>query len=341
LFAVAWPESPASADTFTFWRALHGHARDRWIARLRSATLIPWRAADGRELLFTEWRGNEVSLLTARADYDPVLVQQLLNAFDTYWVRCREICGDTPPPDPVKGVLVGHRVIIAEITAPEDSRETRTPPPVTSAAGVARVSIGTDVIEDLLRRFRANERAAHAPLGDRLPQPIARSFVFFHAELGAATPRDFTPLADALAYLLAGQACDSLQWSMPPDPRPLESLLERYEQDPAANYRGCLQNEEGHLDADPEALWTAMLLRLRHASARQDFVAKLWRTLTECPSTDDPFTGVGNIVVAVSAAARSDQSATMRAWKFPIDEATAERVRQALAPNKLDVTPRQ
>ena len=39
--------------------------------------------------------------------------------------------------------------------------------------------------------------------------------------------------------------------------------------------------------ADAESLWTAMLLRLRHASGQRAFVQTLWTTLYECPPASE------------------------------------------------------
>jgi hypothetical protein len=341
--AVFAAPTAASADALRFYSDLHAAARAAWLAELKPGTRVPWIARDGRELELHEWRGTTVSLLTERDDYDPVLVQRLIDALDAFWLRCREICGNTPKADPSKGGYVENRMILAEAVipigdTPFDVRERRVSP-VTSSAGVARANIGTEELERLLRGLATeptNAKRRPSPLGDRVPTALARCFVYFEDELGQATPKGFSPLATALAEVLAGAAADSLGWVLPPDQRPLDAWLDRYERDPTATYRSSLKEAAGHLDANAEALWTAILFRAQAAAAQHDFVPRLWRTLSECPIADDGDTALGNLLVAISAASRADAAPAFKRWKIPVPESARERVRQALAPKEID-----
>lgn len=331
--------SPACADALRFWVDRAHDAYDSEVKRLRPGTTVPWLTSDGRQLDLVEWRTTNVSLLTQRSDYDPALVRRLLEAIDAYWMRCSDLCGNAPPPDPLKGPLVKGRAIFAEAVrpapetplAPEAARSV----PVLGLPGIARVSIGTELIEELLRGFAHG--IPSAPLGDRLPEAVARTFVFFETELGAASPERFGPLANALAFLLAGEAQESLGWLVPPDDRPFEAIADAFVAEPSASYATTLAKGLGAGGADAEAVWTAMLLRLRHASGQRAFVRTLWKTLYECPPASDADVAVGNLVVSMSAAGRISFVDQFRRWRFDLSETTAARVQEALAPRKLDV----
>jgi hypothetical protein len=336
--AVARLESPLH-----FWVDTAHAAFEADLLRLRPGTTIPWLTSDGRQIELTEWRSSNISLLTARTDYDPILVRRLVDALDAYWKRCVALCGNAPPPDPGKGPLVRGRAIIAEAVMPAGElpigpERTRSVP-VLAVPGVARVSVGTEVLEELLRGL--NRADAPAPLGDRVPLAIARSFVFFETELGAAVPERFTPLAHALAFLLAGEAQETLGWVVPPDDRPFETIVERYRMDASATYETTLAKDRGHGDHDAEALWTALLLHCRHASGQPSFASALWRTLYECPPAADADIAVGNLIVAISAAGRRSAIDAFRAWRFPISPLTEQRVNEALSPREFDLRKRE
>lgn len=335
--------APANADALRFWADLARRSHEAEVRRLRPGTTVPWMTSDGRQIELVEWRTANVSLLTERSDHDPVLVRHLVDALDAYWKRCADLCGNAPPPDPAKGVLVKGRAIFAEAVRPAAelpiAPETARSVPVIGMPGIARVSIGTEAIEALLRGF--NRGTPAAPLGDRLPEAIARTFVFFESELGAAAPQGFPPLANALAFLLAGEAQESLGWTVPPDERPFEGIVETYAAATESTYASTLARGEGIGAADAESLWTAMLLRLRHASGQRAFVQTLWTTLYECPPASDAEVAIGNLVVATSAAGRMSFVDQFRRWRFDISETTASRVQEALAPRKLDVRPKR
>ncbi len=288
---------------------------------------MSWHGSDGSDRTLIEWRGHNVSILAERDDLDPMLVQRLLDALDRYWVACRTICGNTPPSDGRLTGSIGQRAVViacGNLPAASDPR-------------VARIEIGGAALDELLGNIARDDRS---PLGADLPLAVARTFAYFEDELGAATPAGFAPLSTALATLLAGHACDSLDWIMPPDPRPIEAAIEGYERDPAANYEAALRDASEHHQAEAETLWTAILLRTDRISGQRDFTARLWKTLAECPIAEDVDTAVGNLIVATSAASRSDLLPTFSRWRFPISEATRDRVQQAITPTRLDVKSR-
>jgi hypothetical protein len=326
-----------------FWVDTASAAFEADLLRLRPGTVVPWLTSDGRAIDLIEWRSANVSLLTARNDYDPILVRRLVDALDAYWRQCVTLCGNAPPPDPAKGPLVRGRAIIAEAVMPASElpigpERTRSVP-VLAVPGVARISVGTEVLEELLRGL--NRADAPAPLGDRVPLAIARSFVFFETELGAAAPERFAPLAHALAFLLAGEAQETLGWIVPPDDRPFETIVERYAQDASARYETLLAKGLGHGDHDAEALWTALFLHCRHASGQPRFASALWRTLYECPPAADADVAIGNLIVSLSAAGRRSVLEEFRAWRFPVSELTELRVREALSPREFDLRKRR
>jgi hypothetical protein len=341
--------SPVSADGLAMWLDTVRQAYDEDLRRLRPGTTVPWISSDGRTLELIEWRSPTISLLTERGDYDPTLVKLLVETLDAYWIRCREICGNTPPPDPAKGTLVKGRAIIAEAVRP--APQTPLEPhvarsvPIVAMPGVARVSIGTEAIEELLRGFTRG--VPGAPLGERLPVAIARTFVFFETELQAASPERFGPLAGALAFLLAGEVQDSLGWTVPADPRPFESILEAYRSSPNATHATTLakglgipapSGKDSQLGwDDAESLWIAILLRVRHTSGERDFMRRVWATLYECPPARDADMAVGNLLVALSSGAKSNLVDTFRALRFDVSATTASRVAEAISPRKLDV----
>ncbi|MBL9118494.1 MAG: hypothetical protein JNL80_01100 [Phycisphaerae bacterium] len=340
---LAWPAPIASAGGCAFWLDMVRQAHEEQLRMLRPGTTVPWMASDGRSLELNEWRGTSVSLLTERIDYDPWLVKRLLDCLDAYWLRCREICGNTPPPDPTKGPFVKGRAIIAEAVRPASDA----PPgqvaersvPIVAMPGVARVSIGTEALEELLRGFTNGQPSV--PLGERLPVAIARTFVFFESELGAATPDRFGPLAGALAFLLAGEVQDSLGWMVPADARQFDAILTAYRNDPQATHATTLAKGIGVSTADAESLWIAMLLPLRHASGERDFMRRVWSTLYECPPAGEADIAVGNLIVSVSAGAKSNLVEAFRALRFEVSATTAARVAEALAPRKIDVQKRR
>lgn len=339
----------AAADGLGRWIGEVRTAWERDLHRFRRATTIPWVAGDGRRVELVEWRGAAVSLLTVRGDHDPAAMKRLVDALDAFWKRCREICGNTPPPDAEKAPLVGGRAIVAEFVGAT--------PETTAAAisipGLARISLGPAALESLVALHRAAGSAAtpSVPLGERLPAAIARTFVYFESELDSSGAERFGPLSHALAELLAAEAADSLGWLTPADPRPLERVLAAYRERPDATFASTLARGRGVGQPvggptgesagpgwnDAEALWMAILLECRHRSGERDFVRRVWTTLTECPPAEDETTATGNLVVALSAASRADLTGWFRSLRFDIDRPTAERVAEAVAPRKIDV----
>jgi hypothetical protein len=341
------PDAP-SVDGIGPFVDLVRKEHERQVAILRPGTTVPWFTSDGRTLQLVEWRGKSISLLTERSDLEPTIVKRFLDTLDAYWLRCREICGNTPPPDAEKGPLVQGRAIIAEAVRPAPETPLGPIPkrkvPIVATPGIARVSIGTEALEETLTGL-AN-RTPSAPLGSALPVAIARTFVFFESELGAAAPEQFEPLASALAFLLAGEVQDSLGWTVPVDPRPFDEILAAYSAGPTATYASTLAKGRGIAGPtadtrpgwdDAESLWIALLLNFRHASGEREFMRRVWTTLYECPPAPDRAIALGNLVVAVSAGAKSNLVSAFRALRFDVDQTTAGRVAEALAPRKLDV----
>lgn len=335
--ALALPARRASGDAIRLLLERVALTHEMHLRQLRPGTTVPWRTSDGREIAMTEWRGVYVSLLTERDDHDPALVKRLLDAIDAFWVRCRETCGNTPPPDPTKGALVKGRAIVAEAVRQPSAHAG----PVIGMRGVARVSIGSDALEELLRSFKRGRPSA--PLGARLPRAIAHTFVYFESELAAAVPEHFDDLTNALAFLLAGEVEDSLGWLVPADERPFERILAEYRSDPKASLDTTLAqgrsraSPTGSETADAESLWIAIFLAARHSSGEAEFMRRVWTTLSECPPAPDRNIALGNLVVAFSAGSRANLVGFFRELRFPVDEATSARAAEALAPRKLDV----
>ncbi|MFO0826844.1 MAG: hypothetical protein U0572_01735 [Phycisphaerales bacterium] len=341
--AIAASQShPQKAFTGAF--TLHGELVELWLETLKPGTIVPWRTAEGDEIALHEWRGRQVSLLCARDDYDPVLVQRLLDAVDAYWLRCQEICGNAPPPDPETSMLLGGRPLLVErvqrvpdalVSAAEGDVAAPSPAPrhpAVGLVGVARTSITTDELESALRGVAAPSRA---PLGASLPAALATNFCFFQSEIGPITPtRDVTA---AYAALLASDACESLGWFAPADARPLDAILDRYERDANASYASTLA--DGATGTyETEALWAAFLMRVRHASGKPDFVQRLWRATSECPPATTSGEAIANLVVAASSASGADLSQRFLSWRFPVTPETKSRVREALSPQRLETT---
>ncbi|MDZ4832123.1 MAG: hypothetical protein SGJ09_18255 [Phycisphaerae bacterium] len=318
-----------------FWFGLHEYVVDTWLTKLKPGNSVPWRTNSG-EVLMHEWRGEHVSLLTERNDYDPTLVQTLLNAADAYWVRCREICGNSPPPDPDRGFATGGRPMLVELVRPRvdqpapgelgnqfDESSTK----AIGIVGVARTSVTTDELESLLRAIARGNSVA--PLGMSLPTAIGRNFFFFDSELGSIAPTG--DIASAYASLLAGHASELLGWFPPNDDRPLDANLDRYERDPKAVFDVVLGAATPPPEFDVASLWTALLVRVSYASGRHDFVERLWRATSECPTSATQEDAVTNLVVAASGASGSDLTQRFISWRFPVTDEAKSRVREALA----------
>lgn len=342
--APAQDPTPQLQPDFGFWFEWHRTQYNEWLWALKPGNTVPWLMSDGSTALLNEWRGRHVSLLTRSDAYDPLLVDGLMGDIDAFWVRCRELCENSPPPDPDAGPLVRDRPVVVEMAEPAlpegadaslaalgagtSSQATGgAAPRAWGRAGVALVNVNTPELELLLRRQA--QPTARLPLGELTPPAIARNFFYFSEELGSLAPNG--ELASAYASLLMARACESLGWKVPDERRPFDRTLERFERDPTATFDRVLAPGAEPSDVDRAELWLALLVRLQNASGRPDFVERLWRATAECPPASTADQALANLVVATSAASGADLTTRFRVWRFPVDDATKARVRQATA----------
>jgi hypothetical protein len=322
---LAWP---AVGGPLGYWDALVARQRDAWLAELRPAPAVRWFLTDGTPITRQEWRGTLTSILADEGfvTRDPVRMRRVLDQLDHLWLTLRTLAGDSPASDPRLGRFVGRRAILLE-TGPGV--------PMGDPSATALITVEPATLDALLAA--ANETPPAAPLGRQVPMQLARTFFFFDDALGRAAGPDATPLVDGFARMFAAHAAESIGWTVPAEPTPLEAIVTRYADDPEARWENTLAMGRGHGDADATALWTALLAQIATASGRADFARRLWRASSELPPAERPEDAVANLIVATSFAAGTDLTATFRAWRFPVTDLTRQRVRERIDPVRLRV----
>lgn len=268
---------------------------------------------NGPQLTLVAWDGTRVSLLTERADQDPVTMRNWLRALDSAYDFYAATAIRLPAPDRIRNGLL----TIAQV-------------PATCGAGCGL--LGATGIEG--QRDAWNEwynTLNNSGKFDQTPfYELGRNFWLYSPQLAYRAPDSPDAVITGFAVFMRFEAmaaanvagADFNGRSFTMFQQDVAALVDQYLADPSQNWNNTLRVNQG-LPGRYSAsdLFASFVMRLKRNHGGDAFVQRLWIEAGLRQPATSTQEAVDNFILAASAAANANLTAEFEAWRWPVSTA--------------------